>query len=231
MQAAILCGGPGTRLRGLFPDLPKAMVPVDGQPFLAHQLAWLRGHQITEIILCAGYRWELIADYFGDGSCAGVQLRYSVEPFPLGTAGALSQPASLMTGPVLVLNGDTFLHFDPHALFSAHREQQAVATVAVTPTADTRDYGTVAVDAAGRICAFREKQPGAGLVSVGAYVFDPDVLRALPNDRPTSLEHELLPGLVRAGKSVFAWTMAGAFLDIGTPERYRQAQGRGGCQP
>ncbi|HYG57565.1 MAG TPA: nucleotidyltransferase family protein [Symbiobacteriaceae bacterium] len=220
----ILCGGLGTRLRAAVPDLPKAMAPVRGRPFLEYQIERLGRCAVTEIVLCAGYRWEAIAAHFGEGDRFGVKLHYSVEKTPLGTAGCLKQAEPLLKGRALVLNGDTFLSLDPRAMEQDHCASGALATLAVVPVPDAGEYGSVTVNAQGRVVRFREKHPGAGLVNAGACLLEPAVLQFLQAGAPASLERDLLPALLQAGAPVYGYPVEGPFLDIGTPDRYQTAQ-------
>ena len=222
----ILAGGLGTRLRGLFPDQPKAMVPIAGRPFLWHQVALLAGQGFRDFVFCVGFRAEQIVVYFGDGAAWNLRIAYSREPLPLGTAGALRQAASFFTGSALVLNGDTYLDTDFRDLLAQHGERSAPAalgTLGLVQVADCSRYGEVLLAPDRRLRQFAEKTsapPHAGLVNAGAYVFEPAILEAIAPGRAVSLEHETFPALLSAGAALYGAPLDGTFVDIGTPEGY-----------
>lgn len=225
MQAVILVGGFGTRLQTVVSDVPKPMAPVEGRPFLEYQLAALQRGGITDVVLCAGYLADTVRVYFGDGSRFGLRIEYSVETMPLGTAGAVKFAAPLLRGAFFVLNGDTYLDLDYQAMAAAHRARGATATLAVWASAETRQYGSIRMDADGRIRAFNEKQAGeAGTawINAGAYIFEQAVLEIIPQDRAVSLEQETFPQLLASGAALYGFPTAGYFIDIGTPEKYWQ---------
>lgn len=224
MIGVILCGGLGTRLKSVVPDLPKALAPINGRPFLEYQIDLLRNSGIGEIVLCCGYRWEAIRAHFGSGKAFSVRLLYSVEPEPLGTAGCVKYAESIIRETALVLNGDTFIALEPRKMKEFHEEAGALMTVAVAPVSNTQDFGSVRMDADGRIRSFTEKQSGAGFVNAGAYLVEPAALRYLAPGKKASMEFDFLPQLIGAGEPVFGHQVKGPFLDIGTPERYRKAQ-------
>jgi NDP-sugar pyrophosphorylase family protein len=220
MIALILCGGLGTRLRSLHPDLPKALVPVRGRPFLAWMLAWLRGQGVTRAHLAAGYRADQIAAWAHSASLPGLDLSVSVEPAPLGTGGGLRFGAKQAAGDVLlVLNGDSFLpslHLD--ALVAQHRASPSATVLAVTRIEAAGRYGTVEFDDTCRITAFREKADrNDGWVNGGVYVMPRSVVERIPEDRPSSLEQDLFPRLAAAGL-LAAHPTPPPLLDMGTPE-------------
>jgi NDP-sugar pyrophosphorylase family protein len=230
MQALILAGGLGTRLRPLAGNGPKAMARPGGRPFLEHQLALLVESGVRDAVLCLGYLHQEIQDHFGDGAAWGLRLTYSVEPSPLGTAGALKWAEPLVGGPFLVLNGDTYVHVDLGALMACQQarrseDRRALGTLAVARVEDPRSYGTVRLDGAGRILAFAEKAaapPGAAWISAGVYAFEREVLAHIPAGRPVSLERETFGRLLAAGCRLQAVPVAGAVVDIGTPEGYQR---------
>ena len=222
----ILAGGLGTRLRSLFPDQPKAMVPVAGRPFLWHQVALLAGHGFRDFVLCVGYRSEQVAEYFGGGDSLSVRIAYSREPQPLGTAGALKHAAAFFTAASLVLNGDTYLDANYQALLARHRErkaQGAIGTIGLVRAADCSRYGQVHLEPDHRLQRFEEKKDAparAGLVNAGAYVFEPAILEAIPAGRAVSIEQETFPALLSAGAALYGAPLDGTFIDIGTPDGY-----------
>ncbi len=228
----ILAGGRGTRLRALFPDQPKPMVPVAGKPFLERQLSLLGGQGFHDFVLCVGYRAEQIVDYFGDGARWGIQIDYSREPEPLGTAGALKQAAGYWSGAALVLNGDTYLDTDYQDLVRQHRQQTgrgAIGSLGLLRVDDCSRYGQVQLAPDGRIERFIEKQAAtapAGLVNAGAYVLEPSILEIIPAGQAVSIEYATFPALVAEGAGLFGVTLAGTFIDIGTPEGHAALEQR-----
>jgi NDP-sugar pyrophosphorylase family protein len=212
LSAAILVGGLGTRLRAVLPDRQKVLAPVAGRPFLYRLLDQLADAGISRVTLCAGYRAEQIRQ-LGD-RYRDLHLRYSVEPEPLGTAGALRHAA--LEAPVLVLNGDSYCEVDLAAL-------PAPNTIVVRHIADTSASGRVEFDADYRITRFSEKGvAGPGWINAGIYLLDRDFLDSIPAGRPVSLEREMFPAWV--GRGLRAFPTTGRFLDIGTPESYAAAQ-------
>jgi NDP-sugar pyrophosphorylase family protein len=224
MRAFVLAGGLGTRLRSLFGDTPKGLVPVGGVPVLELQIGLLAASGIVDIVLCVGHGAEAIEAYFGDGRRLGVELAYSRESAPLGTAGALRAAASRFTEPSAVLNGDTYLPLDWPAMARYHRaDARTMATLAVVEAADAQRFGTVKVGRRGRILQFREKRAaaGPGVVSAGFYVLDPCLLAFVREGRSVSIEHQVFPQLVRAGQVLRAFPAGGPFFDMGTPDGHR----------
>lgn len=223
MQAIILAGGLGTRLRSVLADLPKPMAPVAGRPFLAHVLDALVKAGFESAVLAVGYRYEAIRDHFG-AAYRGMRLAYSVEASPLGTGGAIRLAADLVhADPVFVLNGDTYLELDYAAMLAAHRAAGAGISVAVCEVPDVGRYGSLEVTA-DRIVGFREKgRSGPGFINAGTYLLSAEVITRIPIGRPHSFEQELLMPLV-AEIQPLAFVTYGKFIDIGVPEDYARAQ-------
>ena len=233
----MLAGGEGTRLRPLTYTTPKPLLPIANRPFLEHQLAWLAGHGVDEVVLSLGYRPDAFAGRFPDGVFypgtprtpgAGVRLRYAVEPEPLGTAGAIRFAASgLEGGRLIVCNGDILTDLDLSALVRFHTERGAEATIALTRVEDPSAFGVVPTDEDGRVLGFVEKPaPGAAptdWVNAGTYVLEASVLDAIPDGRAVSIERETFPGLLEQGRSLYAMPSPAYWLDIGTPAKYLQA--------
>jgi NDP-sugar pyrophosphorylase family protein len=221
MQALILAGGAGTRLRSVLPDLNKPMAPVAGKPFLEYLLMQLKRYGINEVTLCVGYKADLIRSYFSTGERWGIQISYSYEADFCGTAGALKLAENLIHGKdFLVMNGDSLLDIELPALISYHFDMQAKATLALAYVNDTRRYGAVDMDKSGRIVQFNEKREGngEGLINGGIYVFTREVLGCIPEGQPVSLEKEILP--MFTGKDLYGLASRGYFVDIGVPADY-----------
>lgn len=224
VQAVVLAGGKGTRLRACVPERPKPMALVAGRPFLEWLLCWLRHWGIREVLLCVGYRAETIRSHFGGGSAWGLRIGYSEEQTPLGTGGALRLALPrLVSDPVLVLNGDSYCEAPLDRFLAFHRQRDAGGSLLLVPGVEPRRYGSVAIDDEGRVVRFCEKAAGTvdPWVSAGLYLLAPGLLATIPAGRYVSLEREMFPWwLSRLAGFAGEWP----FLDIGTPESYRQAQ-------
>jgi mannose-1-phosphate guanylyltransferase len=229
MQAVILAGGLGTRLRGVVDDQPKAMAEVAGQPFLAYLLAQLRAQGFHDVVLCVGHLGGQIREHFGDGRHWGMSIRYAVERQLLGTAGALKNAELLIEGTFLVLNGDSYLDDDLHDVVAFHQRRRHVphlaGTVAMVEVDDGSAYGTLQLGPQLRIERFAEKTPSIiPWINAGVYVLEPQVLEAIPAGRAVSIERETFPWLLEQGQRLYGCPMRGYFVDIGTPRGYRAFQ-------
>jgi D-glycero-alpha-D-manno-heptose 1-phosphate guanylyltransferase len=222
MEAIVLAGGFGTRLRAVVADLPKPMAPVAGRPFLEILLASLAGKGITRVVLSVGYMAQTIVERFGH-TFGGLEIDYAIEATPLGTGGAVRLALGRCTGePVLVVNGDTFLDVDLEALRGLWRADRAPVVVA-RAVGDTTRFGRLRVEGE-RITAFAEKGvAGPGLINAGCYLVPRDLLAAFGPDRAFSLETDFLAPCVERS-TVRVLVSAGTFIDIGVPEDYARAQ-------
>jgi NDP-sugar pyrophosphorylase family protein len=220
--AAILAGGPGTRLRPVLGDRPKALAPLGGRPFLAYLLEQLAAAGVGRAVLCTGWGADAVEAAFGRG-LGPLRLEYSREPAPLGTGGALRAALPLLASPeILVLSGEAFCEVDLAQLLRAHVRRAADATLVVASAPDALGYRRVDVDPLGRVRSVREaREPGPGWVSAGVYCLARRLVQALPPG-PMSLEREALPGWL--ARRCFALPTFGRFLPIGTPEAYAAAQ-------
>jgi len=227
VQAIVLVGGEGTRLRPLTNDVPKPALTLVDRPFLAYMIEWLGAHGVTEAVLACGFLPDVLQQALGDGEHAGVRLTYVTEPDRRGTAGAIRFAADVLGDRLedsfLALNGDVLTDLDLTALVEAHRERQAQATIALHAVEDSAAYGLVGVDAEGAVTEFVEKTGEAvpGEINAGAYFLERAVLDLIPPEREVSIEREVFPRLVAAGLG--ALRLDGYWMDIGTPERYLQA--------
>ncbi|HUM16073.1 MAG TPA: NDP-sugar synthase [Candidatus Nitrosotalea sp.] len=228
ITAIILAGGQGTRLRPLTIATPKPIVPLLNTPFLAYQLALLRRHGITDVVLSCSYLVDEVRQTMGDGRSFGVRLRYAVETDPLGTAGGVRNAADLVESLVVVLNGDILADVDLSAMLRFHSERGSRATIYLTRVPDPTQYGLVELGPDGAIRAFVEKpEPGrvtTDTVNAGAYVLDRSVVAGIPAGRAVSIERETFPGLLRDSVPFYGWVNPGYWLDIGSPAKYRQGQ-------
>jgi len=227
VQAVILAGGLGTRLRPLTLERPKPVVPLLNVPFLAYQLGMLGAHGVRDVILSISHMPDVIRQVMGDGSSAGVRLRYVVETEPLGTAGGVRNAADLVAGRVVVLNGDVLTDIDLGAMLAAHEARRAQASIYLTPVENPTAYGLVELDADGRVHRFLEK-PGwdevtTNTINAGIYVLERDLLDWIPKGQPYSMEREFFPMLLDR-RVVFVGHVPRAYwLDIGTAAKYLQA--------
>ena len=225
MQAVILVGGEGTRLRPLTSTVPKPVVPLVDRPFMAYMLEWLKGHGVEDVVLLMGYLATALRNVLGDGSAYGLRIRYVEEPEPRGTGGALKFAESLLADRFLMLNGDVLSDMDLSAQIEQHERTGARGTLALVPVEDPTAYGLVRLDEDRAVCEFVEKpSPDAidtNLISAGAYVLEKEVVGLIEPDRNVSIEREIWPQLV--GDGLYAYPHEAYWLDIGTPERYLQA--------
>ncbi|MEA2333249.1 MAG: mannose-phosphate guanylyltransferase [Thermoleophilaceae bacterium] len=225
MQALVLAGGEGTRLRPLTYTTPKPVMPLAGRPLLSFMLDWAHAHGVDEVILSCGFLSGGVRRVLGD-IYDGMRLRYVVEEEPLGTAGPvrLALDEGLLEERLLVLNGDVLTDIDLTAQLAAHERAGARVTLALHPAEDTSSYGVVPTDAEGRVEAFIEKgegEPPTNHVNAGAYVIEREVIEAIPAGRAVSFEREVFPKLV--GNGLYGHLAEGYWIDIGTPERYLEA--------
>lgn len=227
MQAILLCGGMGTRLRSVVSDRPKPMADICGKPFLQYLLEMLREKGITEVIFALGYMGEMIEEYFQDGSAFGLKIAYSYEEDPLGTGGAIRNALpKIMEEEVLVLNADTYFPMDYQGLYRFHQENDGDFSLATRAVPDISRYGAVRRDAAGRILAWNEKledggQPLAGEINGGIYVMKKSLIAEIPEGKQ-SLEQDCVPKWLSEGKRIFGLPFEGYFMDIGIPKDYQQ---------
>jgi mannose-1-phosphate guanylyltransferase len=228
MQAIVLVGGEGTRLRPLTESVPKPALTLVDRPFLAYMIEWLAGHGVTEVVLACGFLPDALREALaGEEERAGVRIRYVIEPEPRGTAGAIRFAAEQLGDELeerfLALNGDVLTDLDLGALMRVHAESGACATLGLYPVGDSSAYGLVTSDGEGAVLEFLEKtgETTPGEVNAGMYVLERSVLDLIPNGRAVSIEREVFPRLV--GEGLRCLCLDGYWMDIGTPERYLQA--------
>jgi mannose-1-phosphate guanylyltransferase len=225
VQALVLAGGEGTRLRPLTHTVPKPVMPLAGRPFLTFMLDWLREHGVDDVLLSCGFLAHAVEEVLGE-EYNGVRLRYVHEDEPLGTAGPvrLAADEGLLQDRLFILNGDVLTDMDLTAQLAFHEEKGAKATLALIAVEDTSSYGVVPTDENGAVLEFLEKSPGPAptkRINAGAYVIERDVVERIPAGRAVSFEREVFPGLV--GEGLYGFHSEGYWIDIGTPERYLEA--------
>jgi NDP-sugar pyrophosphorylase family protein len=222
IDAIILAGGLGTRLKGTVGDLPKVLAPVNGKPFLDILLHLLdRSGKIGKVILAVGYMADKIIERYRDSDAFRFRIAFSVETDLLGTGGAVKKALGYSeTGNVLVLNGDSYVEVDLEELFAAHSARNAALTVVVKEVPDAGRYGRVLIDAGGRVVSFEEKKvaPGSGYVNAGVYLLNRILFERVEEEKVFSLEKDLLPAIL--GEAVYGFVSQGKFIDIGIPETY-----------
>ncbi|MEM9201888.1 MAG: NDP-sugar synthase [Actinomycetota bacterium] len=229
MKAVVLVGGFGTRLRPLTLTAPKQMLPVLDRTMLEHVVGRLGSHGVDEVVLSLGYKEDIFRAAFPDGVCAGVALRYAVEPEPLDTAGAVrfAAEAAGIDETFIVVNGDVFTDLDVTAVWNRHHEVGAEGTIALTPVDDPSRYGVVPTDLDGKVIGFVEKPPRdeapTKWINAGTYVLEPSVLRRIDTGRKVSIERETFPAIV-ADDGLWAVQSDAYWVDAGTPETYIQIQ-------
>ncbi len=222
MQAVILAGGLGTRLRPLTDQVPKPMVEVGGRPFVEYVIHHLVEQGFRQILMLVGYLGERIESYFGDGACYGAAIRYAREPRPLGTGGALRNAVNTLEEEFLLLFGDSYLPIDYRAVEASFRSAPAPGMMVVydDPGGETGVLKNVALDGDGWVSRYEKGtgSPDLKYVEAGVLCFRRGVFAGLPSGEAVSLEHEIYPRLI-ACRQLRALITSQRFFDIGTPQR------------
>lgn len=226
MQAAILAGGEGKRMRGVS-SLPKPMLPLGGKPILERLVGWLKKSGFDDVFLCLGYRPDAFRDHFGDGSKWGVRLDYRVESSPRGTAGAIKDLGDDVKGDLLVVYGDLFVDMDCGPLLDFHAAHDGIATLVVRKTDHPEDSDLARVEEDGRISFVGrgvvkkgEALPAGMLGCTAMWVIRRRLLDRIPADEPSDFARNVFPGLVAAKEKLMAFRLRGEIADVGTPARY-----------
>ncbi|MBV9718068.1 MAG: NDP-sugar synthase [Candidatus Eremiobacteraeota bacterium] len=227
MQAIVLVGGEGTRLRPLTYGTPKPMVPIMNVPFLARTLERLYAAEIRDVILAAGYMPQAIVDYFGDGTQLDMKVTYVIEETPLGTAGAIKNVEEHITGPFFVLNGDILTSLDLRAMREYHHQKGGIGSLHLIRVEDPSPFGCVVHDAEGRVSSFVEKPPKGheptNEINAGTYLLEREILDFIPSGQNVSIERATFPQIIAQGKTLYAYTTNDYWLDLGRPEQYLAA--------
>jgi NDP-sugar pyrophosphorylase family protein len=231
MQALILAGGKGTRLRPLTVYTPKPIVPVLNRPFLLYQIDILRRAGVKDITLSLNYQPDKIEHLLGNGAEYGVNLRYVTEPSPMGTGGAYKYAADAIRETTIVFNGDVLTDLDIFKVIGFHQQKKAEATIVLTPVENPSAYGLVETDKENRVLRFLEKPKPEELadlttnnINAGIYILEPSVLELIPAGENSSFEYNVFPELLERKREFSAFVMnANYWRDIGTPESYLQA--------
>jgi len=224
LRAFVLCGGLGTRLRSVLRDRPKSMAPVGGVPFLQLLLEDLKAQGIGQVILGTGYMADQIEAFFCRGEEFGLRVCYSREDEPLGTGGALKLAEPLLSDPVVVVNGDSYVEWSLAATRALFAQKNASVVMILQAVSDVARYGSVTIEPGGRVTDFVEKgtRAGAGLINAGVYLVRKEIVAALPAGEAVSLERDVFPRLLRS--KVYGLISKGLFIDIGVPADLERAQ-------
>lgn len=224
MQALILAGGAGTRLRPLTYTVAKPVLPLAGRPHIAYVIDWLAGHGVGDVIVSCGHLADGMRSALDDLDL-GVQIRFAEEPDARGTAGAIRFADDMLAERFFVINGDVLCDLDLTALIAQHTDTGARGTLALYPVADPTGYGLVHRDDDGEITEFLEKpepdQIDTDEINAGAYLLERSVLDEIPPDKEVSIEREVFPRLI--GKGLYGIRLEGYWIDIGTPDRFLEA--------
>jgi D-glycero-alpha-D-manno-heptose 1-phosphate guanylyltransferase len=221
VTAVVLAGGLGTRIKALYPDLPKPMIPIHGKPFLEWVIRYLRKQGFERAIISSGYKAEIIAHHFSHQPVAGIHVQCVNETTPQGTAGGFLEAAAraqVTPDAWLVLNGDSLVFADLNAAASPLAEKPVEAVVVGVAVPDTSRYGKIIFDGSGRLLRFEEKMPGQGPINAGIYFLKDSLARTFQTSRPLSFEKDVFPQLLARSANIKVNVAQAPFLDIGTPE-------------
>lgn len=228
MNALFLAGGMGKRLKPLTDMSPKPMVPIMGKPLLQRNIEKLSDYGIKDIILSVCYKAESIEEYFGNGRKFGLNIRYAYESKPLGTGGAIKNSEQFLEDTFLVFNADIMCNIDYGKMLKYHKQKGADVTIAVTWVEDPTAYGVIEYDKDKYALTFTEKPKAnevkSHFINAGVYIFEKSALNAIPAEKNVSVERETFPNLLASGKKIAIYDGCKYWLDIGTPEKYMQAQ-------
>ena len=222
-----MAGGEGTRLRPLTSNQPKPMVPIVGKPCMEHILELLREHGFTDVVVTVAFLPQAIRTYFGDGGNLGLNIEYSVEESPLGTAGSVRLASDRLDETFLVISGDALCDIDLNKIVDFHKEKGAAVTIGLKSVENPLEFGIVVTDEDGKVERFLEKpswgQVFSDTINTGIYVLEPEVLRHIPTDRPFDFSKELFPLLLEMGRPIYGYVCEGYWQDIGNLDQYREA--------
>lgn len=222
LKAILLVGGLGTRLRTVIGDFPKPMVEINRKPFLEYLIIFLKNQGVKEIIMCVGYKYEIVQDFFKDGSSFGIKINYAIEENLLGTAGAIKNAKKFVENEdnFLVLNGDSFMDFDLTDFLNFHTKKSSNFSFLVTKSDEKGRFGNLILDQNHKLIKYQEKQEIQDdncFVSAGIYIIKKPVLDLIPQNTIYSLEYNLVPDLLTRTNNVFGYSTHNELIDIGTP--------------
>ncbi len=219
VTAVVLAGGLGTRIKSLYPDVPKPMIPVHGKPFVEWVLRYLYQQGIRRAVISSGYLADTVENHFGSNPIKGMQVKCVAEPKPLGTAGGFLHAASSLEAQQgwLVLNGDSLVLADLSLAAQLLQDPHVDSVVMGIQVPDASRYGRLRFDCSGQLLHFAEKEPGSGIVNGGIYFFKPSLLEKFPAQTPLSFEKDVFPSLLLKQVRIQVCIASAPFLDIGTP--------------
>src|SRR3954466_1536982 len=227
MKAVVMAGGEGTRLRPLTSNQPKPMVPIVGKPCMEHILELLKRHGFEEVVVTVAFLPQAIRSYFGDGDALGLDISYSVEESPLGTAGSVRLASDALDDTFLVISGDALCDIDLGTIVEFHKEKGAAVTIGLKSVENPLEFGIVVTDEDGKVERFLEEpswgQVFSDTINTGIYVLEPEVLRHIPTDRPFDFSKELFPLLLEMGRPMYGYVFEDYWQDIGNLDQFRQA--------
>ncbi len=227
MKAVVMAGGQGSRLRPLTINRPKPMVQIVNKPVIVHILDLLKRHGITDVVFTLQYMADIIQDYFGDGSAMGMNITYSIEEVPLGTAGSVKNAQSFLDDTFLVISGDALTDFDLDAIVAFHKSKKAVATLTLYRVPNPLEYGVVITNSEGRIQEFQEKPSWGEVISdtvnTGIYILEPSVLDNFAPGEPFDFSKDLFPMLLERGDPLYGFVSEGYWCDVGNIQEYMRA--------
>jgi mannose-1-phosphate guanylyltransferase / phosphomannomutase len=227
VKAVVMAGGEGTRLRPLTSNQPKPMVPIVGKPCMEHILELLKTHGFEDVVITVAFLPQAIRSYFGDGTNLGLDISYSVEESPLGTAGSVRLASGALDDTFLVISGDALCDIDLQKIVDFHKEKGAAVTIGLKSVENPLEFGIVVTDEEGKVERFLEKpswgQVFSDTINTGIYVLEPEVLKHIPTDRPYDFSKELFPLLLEMGRPIYGYVCEGYWQDIGNLDQYRQA--------
>ncbi|RCX19460.1 nucleotidyltransferase [Anaerobacterium chartisolvens] len=226
MKALFLAGGKGIRLQPSTDKVPKPMVPIMNKPLLERTMVHLKKSGISEIVISSCYQPQYIEEYFGNGKQFGLKIQYIVEDIPLGTGGAIKKAEAQFEDTFIVFNADILSDIDIPKMLDCHKNRHAIATIAITEVSDPSAYGVIDHDTDGYAISFVEKpvqgQIDSSYINAGIYIFEPEILKEIPNNRVVSAEREIFPRFIVKGHKIAAYKHDGYWMDIGTFEKYIQ---------
>lgn len=225
MQAVLLAGGLGTRLRSVVSDRPKPMALIEGRPFMEYVVRQLRRHGVDHIIFALGYKGSMVEEYFGDGSGIGIKVSYAYEETLLGTAGAIKNAGRFVKDESFyILNADTFYQIDYGRLTKLMEERELEMALVLREVPDVSRYGEASLTY-GLLTGFNEKSsvPRPGTINGGVYLMKKDLLETIPEGK-VSLENQMIPEWMKEGRRLGGLVNDGYFIDIGVPEAYFRFQ-------
>lgn len=224
MQAVVMAGGEGSRLRPITSTRPKPLVPVVNRPIIWHVLRLLKKHNFTESYITLHYLADQIMTAFGEQSNMGLPINFSFEDKPLGTAGSVKALEGSLNGPFIVMSGDVMTDFNLSELVSFHKKKGAGVTIGLARVENPLEYGVVLSDGEGRVTKFLEKPSWSDVfsetVNSGIYIIEPELLKEIEPEKPYDFSKELFPRLLRKGEPIYAHTLEGYWCDVGIPSQY-----------